>query len=309
MITVEHLTKRFGDVVAVDDISFHVEEGEIVGFLGPNGAGKTTTMRVITGFLPATTGSVTVAGCDLATQSLEARRHIGYLPENVPLYPEMRIREYLNFRGKLKGLPRRHRLRRIDEVTELCGVGPVARTVIGHLSKGYRQRVGLADALLSDPEILILDEPTLGLDPNQIRLVRQLIKNLAQGHTVVLSTHILPEVEMTCDRVIIINRGRIAAADSTEALVRGQGRPSTVVVVVRGPGEPVKSALEAMEGVRRVAWHRGDEVQEFRVEVEPGRDLRAAIFQRVARGGWTPLELREHRRTLEEIFVQITAGE
>ena len=178
MITVEHLTRRFADVVAVDDISFHIERGEVVGFLGPNGAGKTTTMRIITGFLPATAGTVTVAGYDVAAQSLEARRHIGYLPENVPLYPEMRVSEYLDFRGKLKGLPRQRRRSRAAEVMERCGVVAVARTVIGRLSKGYRQRVGVADALLADPEILILDEPTIGLDPNQIRQVRQLINHM-----------------------------------------------------------------------------------------------------------------------------------
>ncbi len=309
MITVEHLSKRFADVVAVDDISFHVEKGEVVGFLGPNGAGKTTTMRVITGFLPATSGRVEVAGFDVASQSLEARRHMGYLPENVPLYPEMRVREYLNFRGKLKGMDRRRRRARMGEAAELCGISTVARTTIGHLSKGFRQRVGLADALLSDPEILILDEPTIGLDPNQIRQVRDLIRDLAQGHTVILSTHILPEVEMTCSRIIIIDRGRIAAADSTEVLMGGRGQASTVVVLVRGPGEPIKQTLEAMTGVKRVRWQGADEVQEFRIEAEPGRDLRQEVFERVARGGWKLLELRQERRTLEDIFVEITAGE
>ncbi len=309
MITVEHLTRRFADVVAVDDISFHIERGEVVGFLGPNGAGKTTTMRIITGFLPATAGTVTVAGYDVAAQSLEARRHIGYLPENVPLYPEMRVSEYLDFRGKLKGLPRRRRRSRAAEVMELCGVAPVARAVVGRLSKGYRQRVGVADALLADPEILILDEPTIGLDPNQIRQVRQLINDLAEGHTVILSTHILPEVEATCGRVIIIDRGRIARMDSTQSLVRGEGRVVRLVAVVRGPGEVVKGALAAIEGVERVEWHQAGEVQEFHIEAGPGRDLRGEVFQRVVRGGWVLLELRQEARTLEEIFVEITTGE
>ena len=323
MITVEHLTKRYADLVAVDDISFGVERGEVVGFLGPNGAGKTTTMRILTGFLPASAGRVTVAGFDMATQSLEARRHIGYLPENVPLYPEMRVSEYLNFRGRLKGLGRRRRRERLAEVMELCGVTEVATSVVGHLSKGYRQRVGLVDALLADPEILILDEPTIGLDPNQIRQVRQLIRDLAQGHTVILSTHILPEVEMTCGRVIIINRGRIAAMDSTQALVRGEGQAVTVVAVVRasagsarpeqaeGPGEAeaVRKSLAVIPGVKRVAWHHQEGVEEFRIEAEPGRDIREEVFQRVARGGWALLELRQEVRTLEEIFVEITAGE
>ena len=309
MITVEHLTRRYADVVAVDDIDFHVERGEVVGFLGPNGAGKTTTMRIITGFLPATSGRVTVAGYDVATRSLEARRHLGYLPENVPLYPEMRVTEYLNFRGKLKGLGRRERRRRMAAVMDLCGVAPLARSCIGHLSKGYRQRVGLADALLADPEILILDEPTIGLDPNQIRLVRQLIKDLAEGHTVILSTHILSEVEVTCGRVIIINRGRIAAADTTESLMRAERRPRTVVALVRGPGEPVKQALESIPGVKRVVWHQAEGVQEFRIEAPAGTDLREEVFRRVVQGGWSLLELRQVVRTLEEIFVEITTGQ
>jgi ABC-2 type transport system ATP-binding protein len=309
VITVEHLTRRYADLVAVDDISFRVEQGEVVGFLGPNGAGKTTTMRMLTGFLPASSGRVTVAGYDMAVQSLEARRHIGYLPENVPLYPEMRVSEYLNFRGKLKGLGRRRRRERLAEVMELCGVTDVAGSVVGHLSKGYRQRVGLVDALLADPEILILDEPTIGLDPNQIRQVRQLIRDLAKGHTVILSTHILPEVEMTCGRVIIINRGRIAAMDSTQALVRGEGQPATVVALVRGEGEAVKKALAVIPGVKRVAWHEEEGLAEFRVEAERGRDVREAVFQQVARGGWALVELRQELRTLEEIFVEITAGE
>jgi len=309
VITVEHLTKRYADLVAVDDISFHVERGEVVGFLGPNGAGKTTTMRILTGFLPASSGRVTVAGFDLATHSLEARRHIGYLPENVPLYPEMRVREYLNFRGRLKGLGRQRRRERLAEVMELCGVAGVAGSVVGHLSKGYRQRVGLADALLADPEILILDEPTIGLDPNQIRQVRQLIHDLAKGHTVILSTHILPEVEMTCGRIIIINRGRIAAMDSTQALVRGEGQPTTVVAVVRGEAEAVKKALSVIPGVKRVAWHHEEGAEEFRIEAETGRDIRPEVFERVARGGWVLLELRQQVRALEEIFVEITAGE
>jgi ABC-2 type transport system ATP-binding protein len=309
VIRVEHVTKRYADLVAVDDISFHVERGEVVGFLGPNGAGKTTTMRILTGFLPASSGRVTVAGYDMATQSLEARRHIGYLPENVPLYPEMRVREYLNFRGRLKGLARRRRRERLGAVMELCGITTVAGSVVGHLSKGYRQRVGLADALLADPEILILDEPTIGLDPNQIRQVRQLIHDLAEGHTVILSTHILPEVEMTCGRIIIINRGRIAAMDSTQALVHGEGQPVTVVAVVHGEGEAVKKALTVIAGVKRVAWHHEEGAEEFRIEAEPGRDVREEVFQRVARGGWTLVELRQEARTLEEIFVEITAGE
>jgi len=308
VITVRNLTKRYGDVVAVDDISFNVERGEVVGFLGPNGAGKSTTMRVLTGFLPATAGTATVAGCDVGKQSLEVRRHIGYLPENVPLYTEMRVREYLNFRGKLKGMSRGDRRKRAGEVMELCGIAPVARTTISNLSKGYRQRVGLADALLADPEILILDEPTIGLDPNQIRQVRRLIKDLAEGHTVILSTHILPEVEMTCGRIIIIDRGRIAAMGPTRALIDGENQPGSIVALVQGPGEVVKRTFAALEGVTRVTWNHQDEVEEFQLETRPDVDLRGAVFSAVVEGGWKLLELRQRTRTLEDIFVEITAG-
>src|ERR1700759_3056374 len=219
MIKVENLTKRYAGHTAINNISFEVEKGEIVGFLGPNGAGKTTTMRILSSFMPATSGRASIAGFDVFSQSLQARSHLGYMPENVPLYNDMRVTEYLNYRAALKDVPHRRIAERVGDVKELCGLKEVENKVIGTLSKGYRQRVGLADALVHEPDLLILDEPTSGLDPNQIRQARDLIKNLGKQHTILLSTHILPEVEMTCSRVIIINRGRIEACDTPENLL------------------------------------------------------------------------------------------
>ena len=218
MIKVDHLAKRYADVYAVNDISFEVHQGEILGLLGPNGAGKTTTMRILTCYMPATSGTATVAGYDVFRESINVRKQIGYLPENVPLYPEMRVREYLSFRAKLKRVPARERKTKIDECIEKCRIKEVQNQIVGTLSKGYRQRVGLADTLVNDPKILILDEPTIGLDPNQIRQVRQLIKELGEKHTILLSTHILPEVEMLCGRVIIVNKGKIVAMDTPSNL-------------------------------------------------------------------------------------------
>ncbi|MCX6356554.1 MAG: ATP-binding cassette domain-containing protein, partial [Candidatus Aureabacteria bacterium] len=243
MIDVQHLSKRYANTLAVDNISFHVNKGEILGFLGPNGAGKTTTMRILTCFMPPTSGAASVAGFDIFTRSLDVRRHIGYLPENVPLYPDMRVSEFLDYRACLKGVPRKTRKKQLDEVMEKTLIGDVRHRIIGQLSKGYRQRVGLAEALIHDPKILILDEPTIGLDPNQVRQVRQLIKSLGGEYTILLSTHILPEVEMLCGRVIIIDRGRIAAMDTPERLtqrVRGETR---IALEVRGPSGEVRGAL------------------------------------------------------------------
>src|SRR3979490_344071 len=219
MIKVENLTKRYAGQPAIRDLNFEVGRGEIMGFLGPNGAGKTTTMRILASFMPPSSGRATIAGYDIFTQSLQARAHLGYMPENVPLYNDMRVTEYLNYRASLKGVPHRKVSERVGDVKELCGLKDVERKLIGALSKGYRQRVGLADALVAEPDLLILDEPTIGLDPNQIRQVRELIKNLGKHHTILLSTHILPEVEMTCSRVIIINKGRIEASDTPQNLL------------------------------------------------------------------------------------------
>jgi len=309
LIKVEHLTKRFANTVAVNDISFEVEEGEILGFLGPNGAGKTTTMRILTCFMPATEGKATVAGFDVFTQSLEVRKRIGYMPENAPLYPEMRVREYLNFRAKLKGIPRSERRKKIGERMEQCGVLDVQDRIIGQLSKGYRQRVALTEALIHDPKVLILDEPTIGLDPNQIRQTRQLIKSLGNTHTIILSTHILPEVEMTCGRVIIINKGRIVAMDTPENLTEKLRAGGAVHVEVRGPVKEVTKAIEAIPGVTRVSAQQKGDICDMSVETEKEKDVREDIFSCVARNGWTLREMHREMMTLEDVFVQITTRE
>jgi ABC-2 type transport system ATP-binding protein len=306
MIRVTHLTKSFPGRAAVNDVSFEVERGEIVGFLGPNGAGKTTTMRILTGYLPATSGEVFVAGRNVFTESLEVRRRIGYLPESCPLYPELRVDEYLRFRARLKGVGYRGLRRRVGEVKDLCGLADMGRRVIGQLSKGYRQRVGLAEALVHEPELLILDEPTIGLDPSQIRQVRDLIRQLAERHTILLSTHILPEVEMTCRRVLIISQGRIVASDSPEnlrLLMKGGAR---LILEVRGPEQDIRARLRTLAGVRSVTAEPGADWHRYIVEYDPERDPRAEIFSVITRGGWTLRELREDRRTLEDAFIAVT---
>lgn len=307
MIVVEHLTKRFASTVAVDDISFKVEKGEILGFLGPNGAGKSTTMRILTCFMPATSGKATVDGFDVFTQSLQVRQRIGYMPENVPLYPEMRVSEYLNFRAQLKGVPYRERRKKIGFRLEQCGIADVQNRIIGQLSKGYRQRVGLAEALLHNPKVLILDEPTIGLDPNQIRQTRQLIKELGKDHTIILSTHILPEVEMVCNRVIIINKGKIVADDNVDSLVSRMRAGATIHAEVKGPGAQIKAALDAIPGVTKIVWReRGGDLHDFLVASEKGRDIRPDIFQCVAANGGVLLSMGYERVSLEEIFSHIT---
>ncbi len=310
MINVSHLTKRYAGVAAVDDISFEVARGEVVGFLGPNGAGKTTTMRVLAGYLPATGGEVRVAGRDVRTESLEVRRRIGYLPENCPLYPDMRVDEYLRFRAALKGVPARRVRLRVGEVKELCGLEGEGRRLIGHLSKGYRQRVGMADALVHEPELLILDEPTIGLDPNQIRQVRELVGRLADRHTILLSTHILPEVEMTCRRVLIIDHGRMLASDTTDELrrrLRGQAR---ITLEVDAPPGDLFAALGAVPGVRAV--EEGPVEGRWRTarlgctgEVDPREEIHRLVVAR----GWALREMHRQRNSLEEIFVALTRGE
>jgi ABC-2 type transport system ATP-binding protein len=310
MIKVSHLTKTFPGRTAVDDVSFEVRRGEIVGFLGPNGAGKTTTLRVLTGYFPATRGTVQVADRDVFTQSLEVRRRVGYLPEHCPLYPELRVDEYLHFRARLKGVARRPARARVEEVKEMCGLSDVGHRIIGQLSKGYRQRVGLADALVHEPELLILDEPTIGLDPAQIRQVRELIRQLANRHTILLSTHILPEVEMICQRVLIINQGRIVASDTPANLhAMMQGR-ATVMVELKGLEADIRRCLEQLPGVRAVyheeprdGWHV------FRLECDADRDVRAELVAATARAGWPLREIRLERRTLEDVFISLTEGE
>lgn len=309
MIKVEHLAKRYADVYAVNDVSFEVHQGEIVGLLGPNGAGKTTTMRILTCYMPATSGSATVAGYDVFRESINVRKQIGYLPENVPLYPEMRVREYLLFRAKLKKLPSRERKTKIDECIEKCRITEVQNQIIGTLSKGYRQRVGLADTLVHDPKILILDEPTIGLDPNQIRQVRQLIKELGAKHTILLSTHILPEVEMLCERVIIINKGKIVAMDTPANLAIQLRAGNNLVLEVRGNGEKIKNALTNIKSVKKVVWQDKGEISNFTVEAEKGADVREDVFSNIVKNNGIIREMKQASITLEEIFHQITTRE
>ncbi|MBU4200115.1 MAG: ATP-binding cassette domain-containing protein [Verrucomicrobia bacterium] len=317
MIQVSHLTKRFASTVAIDDVSFEVQRGEIVGFLGPNGAGKTTTMRILTGYLAATEGRVFIDGLDVFLQSLEVRRRIGYLPETVPLYPELRVDEYLTFRARLKGVPRRKLRARLEDVKEMCGLNDVARRIIGQLSRGYWQRVGLADSLIHDPELLILDEPTIGLDPNQIRAVRELIRNLGRRYTILLSTHILSEAEMVCQRVMILHRGKIIASDSPAALMGlFQGNPC-VVAEIFGPRDAVLPQLKNLAGVARVSCQVGSEPlagagslpawNRFRIEAVRDEEARAAVFDMVAQNRWALRELSVEKRNLEDVFVHMTA--
>jgi ABC-2 type transport system ATP-binding protein len=309
VIEVQHLTKRYGRVTAVDDVSFRVERGEILGFLGPNGAGKTTTMRVITGYMPATGGRAIVAGFDVFDQPLEAKRRTGYLPETPPLYPEMTVREYLGFVARIKGLPASDRKARIDLAIEKTRLGEVVDRHCGKLSKGYRQRVGLAQALLHNPDVLVLDEPTAGLDPKQIIETRQLIKQLAGDHTIVLSTHILPEVSQTCQRVVIINRGRVVAVDTTDNLTRRLGGSQTMYVQVDAQGATT-APLEHLPGVARIAEvDRHEDVVGYEIDSESGRDLRREIARAVVNAGWGLLELRPVRMSLEDIFLQLTTEE
>lgn len=310
MIQVEHLTKRFPGCTAVDDVSFSVASGEIVGLLGPNAAGKTTTMRILSGFIPASTGRVTVAGFDVMEQSMEARRRIGYMPENVPLYPEMRIDEYLTYRARLKGISGRQVARRVAAVKEQCGLAEVGRRIIGQLSKGYRQRVALADALVHDPDILILDEPTIGLDPNQIREIRELIRALVGRHTVLLSSHILPEVEMTCGRVLIMNRGRIVASGTPQTLHRMLQGGRIVHLEVRDAGDHFPALLRELPGVTDVQTRLlDDEWHHLTIECEPGRDVRPELYRLVTNAGGVLRELRAETATLEEVFVHLTREE
>lgn len=306
MIKVENLTKRYAGQTAIKDLSFEVGKGEIMGFLGPNGAGKTTTMRILASFMPPTSGRASVAGFDIFTQSLQARSHLGYMPENVPLYNDMRVTEYLEYRSALKGVPHRKVDERVGDVKELCGLKDVEKKLIGTLSKGYRQRVGLADALLHEPDLLILDEPTIGLDPNQIRQVRELIKNLGKQHTILLSTHILPEVEMTCSRVIIIHRGQIQACD-TPANLLGQIRQAGGVVVEAKVGtDNGAEELKKISGVRDVTAASDGDWKKFSLRVESGADVREEIFKLATARHWSVRELSQRRATLEDVFVEIT---
>lgn len=311
MIEVEHLTKSYGQARAVNDISFKVEKGEILGFLGPNGAGKTTTMRILTGYLPATGGTARVAGFDVFEDSMEVRKRIGYLPETPPLYPDMTVSAYLAFVARIKGVEAGDVPKRVEEAMRMTNLTERKDWLIKKLSRGFKQRVGIAQAIVHNPDVVILDEPTVGLDPNQIKEVRHLIKGLAGDHTIILSTHILPEVEMTCDRVVIINKGKIAAIDTTENLTSQMKGGERVRLIVRGDGEALRQSLGRVEGVSKV------EVESIEnngglsavVESDQGLDLRGKIAASVVGGGFELLELRAVSLSLEDIFMQLTTSE
>ena len=310
MISVENLTKKYAAKTAIEGMSFQVQKGEILGFLGPNGAGKTTTMRIITGYMPCTDGSVKVDGYDVSDQPLEVRRRIGYLPENPPLYTEMTVLSYLRFVGKLKGVSSANMQSEVERVMQRVNITDVQNRIIAKLSKGYKQRVGIAQALLNDPPVLILDEPTIGLDPKQIHEVRELVKSLAGNHTVVLSTHILPEVEQTCHRVIIIDRGKIVAVDTPQNLrsqIQGAAR---VVLEVEGPASDIVTAVKSVAGVLdvRVANENGARSR-FYVDGEIGRDVRSDVARTIVQKGWGLLELQSENMSLEDIFIKLTTAE
>jgi len=310
VISVENLTKRYATKTAIDGVSFQVEKGEILGFLGPNGAGKTTTMRMITGYMPASGGTIKIDGYDVADQPLEVRRRIGYLPENPPLYTEMKVFDYLRFVGKLKGVSSSGLRDEVHRVMETVNITDVQDRIISKLSKGYKQRVGIAQAMLNDPPVLILDEPTIGLDPKQIHEVRDLVKGLGGNHTVLLSTHILPEVEQTCHRVIIIDHGKIVAVDTPQNLrsqIQGAAR---IFVEVEGPSADVLSAVKTVPGVvnAQIASEEGTRGR-FQIESETGRDIRTDLARTVVGKGWGLLELRSENMSLEDIFIKLTTAE
>ena len=311
LIEVDHLTKSYGKNVAVNDISFNVGKGEILGFLGPNGAGKTTTMRILTGYLPATSGSARIAGFDVFEQSMDVRRRIGYLPENPPLYPEMNVQGYLEFVARIKGVAGGAISNRVDRAMEMANLKDRRNDLIKRLSRGYKQRVGIAQAIVHNPDVVILDEPTVGLDPKQIIEVRKLIKGLAGEHTIILSTHILPEASQTCDRVVIINRGRIAAVDTPENLTTQLKGSERVQMEVRGQEETLREAIEAVAGVTKVDLEAIDNSDHLKViiESEPGTDLRGKLAAAVMGRGLELFELKAVSLSLEDIFLQLTTEE
>ncbi len=307
MIEVQNLSKHYGPFKAVDDVSFRAEAGEILGFLGPNGAGKTTTMRIITGYMPATEGKASVAGFDVFDQPIEAKKRTGYLPETPPLYPDMTVREYLNFVAKIKGV--RNDVRgRVDEVMKKTWVADMANRHCGKLSKGYKQRVGLAQALIHNPDVLVLDEPTAGLDPKQIIETRQLIRELAGSHTIVLSTHILPEVAQTCQKVVIINKGKVVAVDTPDALTERLRGAQTLFVQADGPADDILRTLQSVGGVIRVA-PADSPAGGFHVDSEKNFDIRREVAAAIVRGGWGLLELRPSRASLEDVFLKLMTEE
>lgn len=309
MIDVQHLTKWYGRILAVDNISFHVDKGMILGFLGPNGAGKSTTLKILTCYQPATSGTAAVAGYDVLSESLQVRRNAGYMPEAVPLYPELRVREFLAFRASLRDIPRSKRAAAIDRVAERCWLSQpedMMRRRLGELSRGYKQRVGLAEVLLHNPPVLILDEPTIGLDPGQIRAMRELICGLAPDHTVILSSHILAEVEQTCSHLIIIAGGRIVATGTPAELRQRVTGPSRILAEVRGAErKEIVQAVQGLAGIQRVEHSRAGNWERLMISAE-GDDLRAEVFKLVTEKGWQLRELRREVGSLEDFFVQIT---
>ena len=310
MIEVQHLTKRYGRVTAVHDVSFRVERGEILGFLGPNGAGKTTTMRILTGYMPATEGNAIVAGFDVFEQPIEAKRRTGYLPETPPLYPDMSVSEYLDFVAKIKGVASADRRARVQYVMGRTRITDMANRLCGKLSKGYKQRVGLASALIHNPDVLILDEPTAGLDPKQIIETRELIKELAGDHTIILSTHILPEVAQTCQRVVIINKGHVVAIDTPDNLTARLRGSETMYLQLDASGADAAASLSQVPGVTRVVESdRRDGMVGYEVDSESGRDVRRDLARAVVSSGWGLLEMRPMRMSLEDVFLSLTTEE
>lgn len=312
MIIADNIRKTYGRVTAIDQVSFEVAEGEILGFLGPNGAGKTTTMRILTGYSPPTSGKATIAGLDVIKNSLEVRRSIGYLPENTPLYNDMDVLSFLGFTAQVKGIAPGERASQIREAMIETGIGDVAHRTIGKLSKGYRQRVGLAQALIGNPKVLVLDEPTVGLDPNQIREIRELIKNMAGKRTVILSTHILPEVSMICERVLIISDGRIVAADAVGELSRRMARRRQIRLTVQAPASDLRSFLNEIQGIQKIDCqdiHGERGICQALLDTDPSRDLRPELANRIVGRGWELFEIRSMDPTLEDVFIEIIAGE
>lgn len=309
MIEVENLTKKYAGFTAVQDLTFQVQKGEIVGFLGPNGAGKSTTMRMLTGYLPPTSGRASIAGFDIFENSLEARRHIGYLPESTPLYYDMRVHEYLEYRAALKGVSGSQVRSRVGEVLDMCDLRAKERALIGTLSKGQKQRVGLADALVHDPDLLILDEPTIGLDPNQIRQVRTLIKNLAHRRTVLISTHILPEVEIMCSRVIVIHKGKIRASDTAANLLNKHRATGSVRVELANPSDSVLATLEGLAGVKQATESKLEAGSVFTLKTDAEADPSGEITRLASQNGWELRELSRRKPTLEDVFVDLTHGD
>ena len=308
-IEVKNLTKYYGDFPAIENLSFTVNKGEILGFLGPNAAGKTTTMRILTGFMPPTSGTATVAGYDVVSDSLNARKQIGYLPETVPLYSDMTVEDYLDFLGSIRGMDRKWRRKRINDVIGICNLQEYQSSHIGKLSKGFRQRVGIAQAILHEPQVLVLDEPTIGIDPIQVVETRNLIKGLGGEHTVIISTHILPEVSMVCERVVIIHEGQVVAIDRPQNLSERLRGTERIEVDIRGPAALVMNALRELSGVRDVRRTGEGEASTYYVESAGGEDLREIISSTVSQSGWGLLRLQPIHMSLEDIFLRLTTRE